>query len=86
MSDDAARDQEPQDWRERWETLDALDDLLESGILVEWGEHYAFAQPLVAMVVRDGLSAARRAFLHRRAAEALERARLLEARGPHSPF
>lgn len=52
------------------ETLDALDALLAAAVLVEQGPHLGFAHPLVAMVVRDGLSAARRAFLHRRAAEA----------------
>src|SRR4029077_12284569 len=33
---------------------------------------YGFSHPLIATVVRTGLSGARRAFLHRRAAEALE--------------
>lgn len=52
------------------EVLDALDALLAAGVLVEQGPQFAFAHPLVAAVVRDGLSGARRAFLHRRAAEA----------------
>jgi DNA-binding SARP family transcriptional activator len=56
------------------ETLDALDVLLNSAVLVERGSQYAFAHPLVAAVVQDSLSGARRAFLHRRAALALESA------------
>ncbi len=55
------------------ETLDALDALLDAHVLVEKSEHYAFAHPLVASVVREGLSRARRTFLHRRAARARER-------------
>lgn len=54
------------------ETLDALDALMNAAVLVERDRTYAFAHPLVATVVRDKLSGARRAFLHRRAAEALE--------------
>ncbi|HMA35857.1 MAG TPA: BTAD domain-containing putative transcriptional regulator [Chloroflexia bacterium] len=54
------------------ETLDALDALLNTAVLVERGGTYEFAHPLVGEVVRDSLGAARRAFLHRRAAEALE--------------
>ena len=38
------------------------------------GGRYEFSHPFVAAVVRDGLSGARRAFIHRRAAEALEAA------------
>jgi DNA-binding SARP family transcriptional activator/ATP/maltotriose-dependent transcriptional regulator MalT len=53
-------------------TLDALDTLLESGVLVEQGERFAFSHPLVAMVVRDAMSRARRASLHRRVAQAIE--------------
>ncbi len=60
--------------RSEEETLDALDALLAAGILVERAEHLAFGHPLVARVVRDALSGPRRAFLHRRAAEALEAA------------
>ncbi len=56
------------------DTLDALDVMLNGSVLVERGTLYAFAHPLVAAVVQDGLSAARRAFLHRRAAEALQSA------------
>ncbi|MCB0194410.1 MAG: AAA family ATPase, partial [Anaerolineae bacterium] len=54
------------------ETLNALDDLLETMVLTEVRGVYEFSHPLVAVVVRDGLSAARRQFLHRRAGEALE--------------
>lgn len=54
------------------ETLDAVDVLLAAGVFVENGARYAFAHPLVAQVVRDGLSSARRAFVSHRAAEALE--------------
>lgn len=58
--------------RSEEETLDALDILLDRALLVERKVHYEFAHPLIATVVRDELSAARRAFLHRRAAEARE--------------
>lgn len=54
------------------EVLDALDALLNAAVLIERGGRYTFAHPLVAAVVRGGLSGARRAFLYRRAAEALE--------------
>jgi tetratricopeptide (TPR) repeat protein len=54
------------------ETLNALDVLLEAAVLIERNGGYEFAHPLVASVVRDDLSLARRSFLHRRAAEALE--------------
>ncbi|MCB8959116.1 MAG: AAA family ATPase [Ardenticatenales bacterium] len=54
------------------ETLDALDSLLEAALLVERGERYEFTHLLVATVVQGDLSIARRSFLHRRAAEALE--------------
>ena len=60
--------------RSEEETLDALDALLAAGILWERGGHYAFSHPFVAGVVRAGLSGARRAYLHRRAAEAREAA------------
>ncbi len=53
------------------ETLDALDALLDATILTEQGGLYRFTHPLVAQVVRDGLSSARKVFLHRRAAEAI---------------
>ncbi len=58
--------------RSEEEILDALDQVLRTGLLGERDNHYFFAHPLVAVVVRDSLSSARRAFLHRRAAEALE--------------
>ena len=54
------------------ETLDALETLLRASVLIEQGTLYAFAHPLVAAIVRDGMSAARQAVLHRRAAEVLE--------------
>lgn len=54
------------------ETVEALDTLIGANILVERDSQYDFAHPLVATIVRDGLSGARRAFLHRRAAEAIE--------------
>jgi predicted ATPase len=53
------------------ETLDALDALLAAAILVERSGRYRFSHPLVAKVIREGLSAARKVFLHRRAAEAI---------------
>jgi DNA-binding SARP family transcriptional activator len=56
------------------ETLDALDELLNAAVLIERAGRYAFSHPLVGEVVRAGMSKARRAFLHRRAAEALEAA------------
>ena len=56
------------------ETLNALDELLEATVLIEGQGVYEFSHPLVGAVVRDGLSTARRQFLHRRAAEALETA------------
>jgi DNA-binding SARP family transcriptional activator/predicted ATPase len=54
------------------ETLDALDALNRANILIEHASRYDFAHPLVGAIVRDELSGARRAFLHRRAADALE--------------
>jgi DNA-binding SARP family transcriptional activator len=54
------------------ETLAALDTLLNAALLTERNSHYEFSHPLVATVVQNGLSGARRAFLNRRAAEALE--------------
>jgi DNA-binding SARP family transcriptional activator len=54
------------------ETLDALDALLDAAILREQEGHYDFVHPLVATVVHNDLSIARRSFLHRRAAEVLE--------------
>ncbi|GAB4442833.1 MAG: AAA family ATPase [Anaerolineae bacterium] len=54
------------------ETLNALDELLAVAVLQERAAGYEFTHPLVAAVVRDDLSLARRSFLHRRAAGALE--------------
>jgi DNA-binding SARP family transcriptional activator/predicted ATPase len=54
------------------ETLRALDTLLAANLLIERDARYDFAHPLVATIVREGLSAARRTFLHRRAAVTLE--------------
>ncbi len=63
--------------RAEQETLDALDKLLDASILIERaGARYTFTHPLVAAVVRQGLSGARRIFLHRRAAEAILAANL----------
>ncbi len=54
------------------ELLDAVDALLNAAVLVEHNGRYSFVHPLVAAVVLHSLSSARGAFLHRRAAEALE--------------
>jgi DNA-binding SARP family transcriptional activator len=56
------------------ETLDALDALGAAAVLIAEDGVYRFVHPLVATIVRADLSPARRAFLHRRAAQALERA------------
>src|SRR5207245_4956013 len=56
------------------EMLDSVDALLNASVLVEWDGRYSFVHPLVSAVVRAGLSSARGAFLHRRAAEAIEAA------------
>lgn len=54
------------------ETLDALDDLVAVAVLAEGpGGGFVFSHPLIAEVVRQDLGPARRAVLHRRAAEAL---------------
>src|SRR5690606_16669092 len=65
--------------RSEEETLDALDLLDSAGVLTAQGRIYQFVHPLVATVVRTDLRPARGAFLHRRAAEAIER-----AYAPHS--
>ena len=52
-------------------TLDALDVLLDMAVLVERGDSYAFAHPILAGIVRDGLSRPRRRRLHRLVAEHL---------------
>jgi DNA-binding SARP family transcriptional activator len=54
------------------ETLDALDVLVGAGVLAEQAGAYHFVHPLVAEIVMQDLTAARRAFLHRRAAQGLE--------------
>ncbi|HEX8681874.1 MAG TPA: AAA family ATPase [Ardenticatenaceae bacterium] len=58
--------------RSEEELVDALDALLDASVLVERDEGYAFVHPLVADAVQEALSGTRTAFLHRRAAEALE--------------
>jgi tetratricopeptide (TPR) repeat protein len=55
------------------EILDALDALVGAAVLSEQRGAYRFVHPLVAAVVAQDLTTARRAFLHRRAAQALER-------------
>lgn len=52
-------------------TLQALDSLLASGMVVEQDERYGFSHPLVATLVRGAMNRIRRATLHRRAATAL---------------
>jgi DNA-binding SARP family transcriptional activator len=54
------------------ETLDALDALLGAGLLAEGEGGYRFSHPLIAAAVERGVSGARRAILHRRAAAAVE--------------
>jgi DNA-binding SARP family transcriptional activator len=54
------------------ETLDALDALLAADVLAEQAGQYGFAHPLVATIVRGGMSRARSAVLNRRAAAARE--------------
>jgi tetratricopeptide (TPR) repeat protein len=54
------------------ETLDAFDALVGAGLIREHGDQYTFAHPLVAQILRDGLTGPRRVFLYRRAAQALE--------------
>lgn len=56
--------------RDEGETLDAIDLLVQRGLLVERGNGLAFNHPLITHVVDGSLSGARRAQLHRRAAEA----------------
>jgi DNA-binding SARP family transcriptional activator/predicted negative regulator of RcsB-dependent stress response len=55
------------------ELLDALDALTTAAVLRTEEQIYRFVHPLVATIVRADLGSARRAFLHRRAAQALER-------------
>lgn len=52
-------------------TLEALDDLFSSAMLIEHDERAAFSHPLIATIVRATLSRVRRAIVHRRAATAL---------------
>lgn len=60
--------------RSEEEALDALDLLMAAGVLAEGEAGYRFVHPLVGSVVAGELSRTRRQFLHRRAAQALERA------------
>lgn len=60
--------------RSEEDLLDALDALVGAAVLQEQSGSYQFVQPLVGAVVLQDLTAARRSFLHRRAAQALERA------------
>ncbi len=67
------------------ETLDALDALVAAAVLAEHAATYRFVHPLVGAIVAQDLTDARRAFLHRRAAQALERVnahRLAHVAGP----
>jgi tetratricopeptide (TPR) repeat protein len=50
---------------------EALDALLKGGVIAEQQGRYAFAHPVVATVVREGVSGARRAYLYRRGAQVL---------------
>jgi DNA-binding SARP family transcriptional activator len=54
------------------EMLDALDALLAADVLTEHAGEYTFVHPLVATIVRNSMSYARSAVLHRRAAIARE--------------
>ncbi len=51
--------------------MDALDILMAGAVLVEENRGYRFSHPLIGSVMRQGMGSARRAYLHRRAAEAL---------------
>ncbi|HEX6236243.1 MAG TPA: AAA family ATPase [Acidimicrobiales bacterium] len=58
------------------ETLDALDEALATGLLVEeTAERYRFQHDIVRRALEAQLSGARRRALHRRLADAIERAR-----------
>lgn len=60
---------------EEGEVLAALDEACQAGLLADGGDDvYYVTHDLIRDVVRDDLGAARRAALHRRVAEALERA------------
>jgi tetratricopeptide (TPR) repeat protein len=54
------------------QTLEILDLLLEAAVFVEHGNQYSFTHPLVATLVYNELSVARRRYLHGRAAAVLE--------------
>ncbi len=58
--------------RDEEETIQALDELLGASILAERDGGYEFAHPLIPAIVQDAMSSARRAFIHRRAAQALQ--------------
>ncbi|GGR33380.1 AAA family ATPase [Deinococcus ruber] len=56
-----------------WEAVEALERLLEAGLVVRLGDDtFGFSHDLVRRVVLDRLSAERRRLLHRRLAERLE--------------
>lgn len=55
------------------ETVDALDALVQAGLLLEQRGGYEFGHPLIAHVVDTEMSRARKSILHRRVAETLER-------------
>jgi DNA-binding SARP family transcriptional activator len=54
------------------EVLDALELLINAALLREKGKYFHFTHPFIGTVVRDGLIGARRTFISRRAAQALE--------------
>ena len=58
--------------RNEAKTLDALDTRSDAAVLVERGQSYEFAHPLVASIVRKNLRNVRRKILHRLAAEVIE--------------
>jgi DNA-binding SARP family transcriptional activator/tetratricopeptide (TPR) repeat protein len=60
------------------EFLDALDDALAAGVVVEANaerRRYSFSHALIRETLYEGMSAARRASMHRRVGQALERSR-----------
>jgi DNA-binding SARP family transcriptional activator len=66
------------------DALDALDEGVAAGLLSERGHgDYAFTHALVRDAIYDGLSAARRARLHRAVGEALEESGPVEALAHH---
>jgi DNA-binding SARP family transcriptional activator len=54
------------------ELLDVMDTALEGNLLEEIGDGYRFRHALIRQTLYDGLSQARRAWLHTRTAEAIE--------------